>query len=396
VVVTTPRGERPRGRCERVGRAVAQLNAAVRDGRDRAEVLDLVCGYARALTGALAATVMTVDPDGLLVVRAIAGRAAVCRRGERLAVADTLAGTALQGREPVSASLRRCRYRHEQALATAGFGRVIYLPIPGYGSVAGVLGVGYRQGGAVAAWEVGLLETLAAIAGLVPPAHDAKDGAGGPARDPAGPPDGSGDLAVAGERARLARELHDSVVQTLYGISLGAGTAGELLHHDPAQAQRSIAWIQETAAAGMTDLRDVILRLRPAALPAGGLVAALGHLLDTLQALHGCRTSAMLDAEPPTSADVRQALYRIAQEAVQNAAKHARAGHVSVRLFGEDTDVVLEIVDDGQGFRLDRDYPGRLGVRSMRERAEGVGGRLDIFSGPDTGTIVRARLPAGA
>lgn len=388
MVVTTPRGERPRGRCERVGRAVAQLNAAVRDGRDRAEVLDLVCGYARALTGALAATVMTVDPDGVLVVRAIAGRAAVCRRGERLAVADTLAGTALHGREPVSASLRRCRYRHEQALAAAGFGRAIYLPIPGYGSVAGVLGVGYRRGGAVAAREVGLLETLAAIAGLVPPA---------PAGEPHGPaPDGSGELAVAGERARLARELHDSVVQTLYGISLGAGTAGEQLHHDPAQAQRSIAWIQETAAAGMTDLRDVILRLRPAALPAGGLVAALGHLLDTLQALHGCRTSAMLDAEPPTSADVRQALYRIAQEAVQNAAKHARAGHVSVRLFGEDMDVVLEVVDDGQGFRLDREYPGRLGVRSMRERAEGVGGRLDIFSGPGTGTIVRARLPADA
>ncbi len=390
MVVTTPRGERPRGRCERVGRAVAALNAAVRDGRDRAELLDLVCGYARALTRALAATVMTVDQDGVLVVRAIAGRATVCRRGERLAVADTLAGTALDGREPVSVSLRRCRYRHEQALAAAGFGRVIYLPIPGYGSVAGVLGVGYRRGGAVAAWEVGLLETLAAIAGLVPPA---------PAAEPS-PPDpsgaGAGELAVAGERARLARELHDSVVQTLYGISLGAGTAGELLHHDPAQAQRSIAWIQETAAAGMTDLRDVILRLRPAALPAGGLVAALGHLLDTLQALHGCRTSAMLDAEPPTSADVRQALYRIAQEAVQNAAKHARAGHVSVRLFGEDPDVVLEIVDDGQGFRLDREYPGRLGVRSMRERAEGVGGRLDIFSSPDTGTVVRARLPADA
>jgi signal transduction histidine kinase len=387
VVVTTPRGERPRGRCERVGRAVAQLNAAVRDGRDRTEVLDLVCGYGRALTRALAATVMTVDPDGVLVVRAIAGRGAVCRRGERLAVADTLAGTALHGREPVSASLRHCRYRHEQALAAAGFGRVIYLPIPGYGSVAGVLGVGYRRSGAVAAWEVGLLETLAAIAGLVPPVPERDP-------DPADPPDGSGELAVAGERARLARELHDSVVQTLYGISLGAGTAGELLHHDPVQAQRSIAWIQETAAAGMTDLRDVILRLRPAALPAGGLVPALGHLLDTLQALHGCRTSAMLDAEPPTSADVRQALYRIAQEAVQNAVKHARAGHVSVRLFGEDTDVVLEVVDDGQGFRLDREYPGRLGIRSMRERAEGVGGRLDIVSGPGTGTSVRARLPA--
>jgi signal transduction histidine kinase len=371
-------------------------------------VLDLICGYGRTLTGALAATVMTVDPDGLLVVRAVAGRAAVCRRGERLAMADTLAGAALDGREPATANLRRCRYRHEQAMAAAGYGRVIYLPIPGYGSVAGVLGVGYRRGGAIPAREVGLLEALAAIAGLVPPAavedraaadRTTADSAADPANDPADPadpPDESGALAVAGERARLARELHDSVVQTLYGISLGAGTAGELLHHDPAQAQRSIAWIQETAAAGMTDLRDVILRLRPAALPAGGLAAALGHLLDTLQALHGCRTSAMLDPEPPTSADVRQVVYRIAQEAVQNAAKHARAGHVRVRLFSEGADVILEIADDGQGFQPDRDYPGRLGLRSMRERAEGVGGRLDIVSGPGAGTLVRARLPAGA
>ncbi|MFD0585975.1 sensor histidine kinase [Dactylosporangium darangshiense] len=82
-------------------------------------------------------------------------------------------------------------------------------------------------------------------------------------------------LASAGEPARLARDLHDSVVQTLYGISLGAGTAAELLHGNPAHAEASLAWIQETAAAGLTDLRGIILRLRPETLVGAGLATAL-------------------------------------------------------------------------------------------------------------------------
>src|SRR5262249_56096196 len=105
-----------------------------------------VGGGGGTLPGALAATGMTVAPDGVLVVRGVAGGVDASRRGDGVPVADTLAGHALRGREPVSASLRRCRYRHERALAAAGYRRVIYLPIPGYGSVAGVLGAGCPGG----------------------------------------------------------------------------------------------------------------------------------------------------------------------------------------------------------------------------------------------------------
>ncbi|GAA2370631.1 sensor histidine kinase [Dactylosporangium salmoneum] len=216
-------------------------------------------------------------------------------------------------------------------------------------------------------------------------------------------------LASAAEPARLARDLHDSVVQTLYGISLGAGTAAELLHGNPAHAEASLAWIKETAAAGLTDLRGIILRLRPETLVGAGLATALKGLFETLRNAPGNNAAPadgaapgsdtgwglQLDADPSVSPQVEEALYRIALEALANAARHAEASQVTVRLAGDDAHVVLEVIDDGVGFAPDGPHPGRLGVRSMRERATLLGGTLDIRSAPGMGTVVRAALPIG-
>jgi signal transduction histidine kinase len=203
-------------------------------------------------------------------------------------------------------------------------------------------------------------------------------------------------LAAAAEPARLARDLHDSVVQTLYGISLGAGTAAELLHGNPAHAEASLAWIKETAAAGLTDLRGIILKLRPETLAGAGLAAALRGVFETLHAAPGrAGWGLQLDADPAVSPQVEEALYRIALEALGNAARHAEATQVTVRLAGDDSQVVLEVSDDGVGFTPSLSFPGRLGLRSMRERAALLGGTLDIRSAPGAGTVVRAALPAG-
>jgi signal transduction histidine kinase len=364
----------------RVGDAVAQLAAAVRAGQDGTRLLDQVCAHARTLTGARTVSVLTAEPDGELVVRATAGQAAAWRQGTRVPAVDTLASKAVRERVPVAAQVRGSRYRHDRALAIAGVRRVLYLPVPTYGRVGAILGVGYRAGAAVPAYELGLLEPMAVVAGLVP-AMNGIDCAS------------AEEQAAVGERERLARDLHDSVEQTLYGISLGAATASELLRHDPAQADRPIAWIQETAVAGLTDLRGLLLRLRPQVLAGGGLTAALVRLLETLQGLPGFRTIADLGPEPVATEEVKQALYRIAQEALQNVAKHAQATQVTLRLAGDGTTVQLEIVDDGRGFVPEAGFPGRLGLRSMRERAQAAGGRLEIVSRPAGGTVVRAVLP---
>ena len=194
----------------------------------------------------------------------------------------------------------------------------------------------------------------------------------------------------------VARELHDSVQQTLYGIGLGAGTAAELLDRDPVAARRQLDWIREAALAGLIDLRGLILRLRPEALADNGLTVALARLLDTAGGLGGFRTTAELGSEPAISAEARHALYRIAQEAVQTVAGHAGAGHVSLRMSGDGSAVVLAVVDDGRGFVPGTEVPGRLGIRSMHERARAAGGRLEIVSAPGAGAEVRATLPAGA
>jgi signal transduction histidine kinase len=356
---------------------LADLNAAVREGRDRGEVLDRICAAVCELTGAGSAAALTLDPDGFFLVRAAAGAVTAWAPGDRVLVDDCLAGRALGKGQPVVAALHSSGYRHEQAMTSAGLRSVLYVPVPGYGSASGVLGAAFRDDRTGSGWEVPVVESLATAAGLVEEAH----------------PD---ERAAGRERERLARDLHDSVVQTLYGISLGAGTAGEQLDHDPAQAQQSLHWIRETAAAGLTDVRGLILRLRPEALAGNGLTVALGRLLESPQLHRDWQTTAHLGPEPAASAEVREALYRIAQEALQNAARHADAGQVTLRLFSTGTDVVLEVVDDGRGFTLTDEFPGRLGISSMRERASAVGGRLDVVSSPGHGTVVCARLPSGS
>jgi signal transduction histidine kinase len=364
---------------------VAELAAAVRQGRDGTEILARVCGYARRVTRARAVAALTVERDGGFVVRAVSGPAPAWRDGTWVPAVDTYARFAVQRREPVTTELRHCRYQHERALTGAGLRRVLYLPVPRYGSVTGVLGIGYGRGGTVTPRQLDLLEPMAVVAGLVP-APDEVDCARRRA--------GAEERAAVGEREWLARELHDSVEQTLYGISLGARTASELLHRDRAQADEQLGWIQESAVAGLTDLRGLILHLRPQALAGNSLTTALTRLVDTTRSLHGYRASTELGPEPPTGAEVQQALYRIAQEALQNAAKHAGAGRITLRMFGQGPNVVLEVVDDGRGFAPEAEHPGRLGIRSMHERARAAGGRLDIASAPGVGTRIRATLPA--
>jgi signal transduction histidine kinase len=195
---------------------------------------------------------------------------------------------------------------------------------------------------------------------------------------------------VAGERRRLARELHDTVAPQLYAIGLGARVAHAVLRDDPAQADRELDEIRHAAATGLVETRRLIFRVRPEALAGDGLANALDRLMDTL---HGVDTSVQVQPQLDANPDVLHEVYRIAQEAVRNAARHAAARRVTVRLSKQDSVLLLEVEDDGAGFDTGAEFAGRLGLCSMRERAEALGGRLDILSDPGRGTLIRARLP---
>ncbi len=205
--------------------------------------------------------------------------------------------------------------------------------------------------------------------------------------------------AVMEERQRLARELHDSVSQALYGIGLGARTARKLLDQETSdpdvrtKLDAPLDYVLSLADAGLTEMRALIFELRPDALEKEGLVTALKRQAETLRARHKLAVEIDLCLEPEVGLDVKEALYRIAQEAMNNTVKHARASRIDLRLRCSDDTLLLEIVDDGIGFDPDRKYPGHLGLKSMRERIVQIGGKLVIESSPGEGAVIRVSIP---
>ena len=204
---------------------------------------------------------------------------------------------------------------------------------------------------------------------------------------------GDQERARTEERQRLARELHDSVSQAFYGISLGAHTALTHIDADRDRVFEALHYVISLAQAGLTEMRALIFELRPESLEMEGLVAALTKRTAALRASHGIEVALSACDEPEVPLPIKEALYRIAQEAMQNAVKHARPDRLDVRLVCEPDGLWLEVCDNGGGFDPLASYPGHLGLRSMRERATSVGGTLEIVSAPGCGTQIRAHVP---
>ncbi len=210
--------------------------------------------------------------------------------------------------------------------------------------------------------------------------------------------EGAGQLAALEERQKLARELHDSVSQALYGIALGTRTARTMLDRAaidaPTQAKLAepLDYVLTQADAGMAEMRALIFELRPESLQSEGLVAALRKQTAALGARHQIPVTTEFGPEPELSLTQKEMLYRVAQEAMHNIVKHARATSAEVRLVGDNGRVVLEVCDNGQGFDMAQEFPGHLGLKSMRERVERGGGLLTIASAPAGGTRIVVKL----
>ena len=212
--------------------------------------------------------------------------------------------------------------------------------------------------------------------------------------------DGTGEARavamLAMERRRLARELHAGVVQAFYGIMLGARTAHGLLDRAPGKAAASLEYVLSLAEAGLAETRALLFQLCPEALATEGLVTALSKQTAPLPARHGIAVHTDLCAEPELPLDVKEALYRIAQEAMHNAVTHAQARRVDVRLADQAGTIVLEVCDDGPGCDPSGSFAGHLELRSMGERATQLGGTFQIERAPGWGTCVRAQITYAA
>lgn len=194
------------------------------------------------------------------------------------------------------------------------------------------------------------------------------------------------------ERQRLARELHDSVSQALYGIALGTRTARLRLGDDPHNAAEPIDYVASLAQAGLAEMRALIFELRPESLEQEGLIAALEKNAASIRARYGLDVRLELMDEPDCSLAAKEALYRIAQEAMHNIVKHAGAHRVHLSLQADAEAIVLRVSDDGCGFDSAASFPGHVGLQSMSERAAKLGGSLDVASTAGEGTVITARL----
>ncbi|HZC26479.1 MAG TPA: GAF domain-containing sensor histidine kinase [Actinopolymorphaceae bacterium] len=368
----------------------------VADARPLQQTLDTLTASVVAATGAAACAVHLLDDDLSLAQVA-------CHDPDHLvgagmaAAGSSVAQAAIASRSPIvhenvvtgSVDGHRGTYAAGQAVAATC---LVCVPLLSRGAVLGVLWCHRPAGSRPSKLE---LAYLSVVAGRAAAAIDSAKLVGA-----------AQEKAALEERQRLARELHDSVSQALYGIALGARTARQALDDgrdlgvsgldEHVQIDQPIAYILQLAEAGLADMRALIFELRPQALAEEGLVAALGKQLAALQARHGVRTYADLGREPGAGLKVKQALYRIAQEALQNIARHAQASRVTMRLSGSSTVLALEISDDGTGFDATASFPGHLGLRSMRERIAEIGGVLDLTSAPGKGTQIKVRAPSTA
>jgi PAS domain S-box-containing protein len=201
--------------------------------------------------------------------------------------------------------------------------------------------------------------------------------------------------AVLEERQRLARDLHDSVTQSLYSLTLLAEASRRLIEADVSQAARYLSDIGEIAQQSLKEMRLLVYQLRPLALEHEGLIGAVQARLDSVEKRAGIEARFLIEGNlsrlPPA---IEEGLFRIAQEALNNALKHAAARSVVVRLRGEDECVTLEVADDGRGSALlTTDVRGGLGLTSIKERVAQLQGTLTLDSAPGEGTRITVEVP---
>ena len=207
----------------------------------------------------------------------------------------------------------------------------------------------------------------------------------------------SRELSVIEERNRLARDLHDSVSQTLFSVGLTAEAAALLVDRDPAQAKVELRTLQGLARDALQEMRSLIFELRSAELEADGLVPTLRKHVEVLSRLRSAEVDLLVHGERRLALDVERELYRIAQEALNNALKHSQASKITLELEMRRRRVTLAVSDDGVGFDLNdpKIHSKRLGLTSMRERVEAIGGSLQIESQQGAGTSVKVEVQLG-
>lgn len=199
--------------------------------------------------------------------------------------------------------------------------------------------------------------------------------------------------AVIEERQRLARDLHDAVSQQLFAIAMTATALARTMATAPEKSPRQVALIEEMAAAAQAEMRALLLHLRPIHLEGKSLRQGLLELLSDLNERVPMEIISEIEDCNSLSRGIEDHLFRIVQEAISNTLRHAQAKQLHVRLFGSDDLVRLSVRDDGIGFDMSESKQSSIGLHSMQERVNEIGGTMQLLSAPGKGTRIEIRIP---
>jgi signal transduction histidine kinase len=338
-------------------------------------VLEIVCAEAQQLTGATGSAVLLVEDATWL-------RVAYSRETEpaffdRIPVAGSLAGISVRQNEPFLTNAPAGEsYEYLQGERPTAF---LSVPLHANGDVIGVLEVIDKPGGFVKD-DIRIVSLFANQAAInIEHARLNQE---------------AGQVAVLEERQRLARELHDSVVQSLYSMALYADAAALALTAGKQDVTVNyLHELRDTARSAMYDMRLLIFELHPPTLEQDGLVTALRVRLASVEAQAGVHAELEVEGERRLPIMIEQELYRIVQEALNNIMKHARAQYVMVRVQFNDGNVCLQVHDDGAGFDpRSVENSGGMGLHSFTARAAKIGGRVTVESQPGQGTTVTVHV----
>ncbi|MCO7124927.1 sensor histidine kinase [Sporolactobacillus shoreicorticis] len=199
--------------------------------------------------------------------------------------------------------------------------------------------------------------------------------------------------AVTAERQRLARDLHDAVSQQLFALSMLASAAEKTIHSNPDLAAENIADVSDIARKAQGEMRALLLHLRPVRLNNESLDRGLERLIRELDGKTMIHFEASIDPVPGLTKGVENHLFRLSQEALSNALRHSEATRVVLSLHEKDQLVTLTVFDNGQGFDPKQEKVASYGLKTMKERAEEIGGHFMLATHEGEGTSIHIRVP---
>ncbi|HEV8652866.1 MAG TPA: GAF domain-containing protein [Actinomycetes bacterium] len=360
--------------------AIRAVTTAILAGTELDAALDLVARHARELVGADLTTIATPADEGTLVLQAAAGLHAAELRGASFPTESSVSGEVIRtGKAVVLADAAADDRAWQPIVRAGGIGPALFVPLTAQGRPFGTLLVANAAGGArFGDADVGLTETFAEQASVV--------------LEHARLQRELQRLAVLEDRERIAKELHDGVIQSLFAVGMGL-QATATLARDAGVAGRIEGAVEEMDRV-IGDLRNYIFGLRPGILADRQLDQALRQLVEEFQQ----RTDivAVTEIDPAVAAALAHRagdLVQLTREALSNVGRHAGAPTCRVSLYASGGDAVLEIEDDGRGFDPDERAHTGHGLGNLRARAAALGGRAEVSSVLAQGTLVRVVIP---